>query len=367
LQKRQEKGEKGITPDDVLDMKVRAWTGTALISMLALAAFAALGDDPDDPWFDITGLGPSDPKRKNQLRETGWTESTVKIGDTRFSYQYTPFSVPFSILGSFMDYIRYERKGNSENEGALSSVAFALMQGAPAILDQTFLSSGIDLLGALSATNPDVRANKLETLFARTGTTFLVPNAAKQVKRLFDPTLYDTGKTLWGAVYRELPIPFPTMNREILNPQLNALGEEVKLGSQSITLSLLQAPFRSPDRLGRMIQFNPRADDKVWNFIGDKGLRVPTPSRQTMLQGMQMTDEQFAKYVTLRGQALRQWMAEQISSGAWESMSAGEIQTLLDAKSKTISRDVKARLATSDSQSPSGLRIPWAVRAPVAP
>jgi hypothetical protein len=260
-----------------------------------------------------------------------------------------------------MDYIRYEKKSNAENEGALSSVAFALMQGAPAILDQTFLSSGIDLLGALSASNPDVRANKLETLFARTATTFVVPNAAKQLKRLFDPTLYDTGKTLWGAVYRELPVPFPTINREILNPQLNALGEEVKLGSQSIALSVLAAPFRSPDRLGRMVQFNPRADDKVWNFVGDRGIRIPTPSRQTMLMGTQMTDDQFAKYVTLRGQQLKLWMAEQISSGAWETLSAGEIQSLVDARAKAISRDVKARLATADSQRPAGLPIRWMV------
>lgn len=340
--------KRRVTDEDIAELRLRAWTGTLVLTSVVVAAIAAYWQDPDDPPFEITGGGPSDPNKKNALRETGWSEYTVKVGKLRFSFSNTPFAVPFGIIGSAMDYYRYE-KGATE-EGVLSGAAFALLQGTPALLDQTFLSNATGFMEALGATNPDVREAKLQALFARTATGIVVPGFFKQLKRVFDDRLYQP-QGLWGSVLRELPVPSSTINGELMPVRLNALGEEVHLGNQSILFSVMGAPFNGMNRLGRYVYLNPKDDDPVWNYIGARGLSVPAPGRQVMLGGVLMSPTEFDSYSRQRGLALKNWMRGQIVTGAWDTLPVEEVNSLISRQASALGKTVRARMLAPRVQS----------------
>jgi hypothetical protein len=313
-----------------------AWGNTFFVGLGVLAALA-YGMDPDDPWIDVTSAGPKDRAMRNQLRETGYQEYTMKIGGTRWNYQMSPLAIPLALIGSYMDGIRYDQQSG---ESAAAVVGASTLRAIPAMLDQTFLTSAFDLAGVMS--NPN-ETNFIKFI-ARTGSTFVVPNMAKQLTRMVSPTLRDPES--WPQEFlQEMPAPFSFLAGR---PRLNALGEEVKLGASSIATTAPQAILSGNriGRIGRLVNFNPNPHDRVWNFLAAKKVRVPAPTRNMTLDGVPMNGREFYEYSQVRGAALRTWITHRLDAGAYEALSSEEIQADVTAMSRRLTNIVKAAMVT---------------------
>ncbi len=333
----------GATAHDLEYLQFQALAGSTIMASLMALAAASIALDDEDPYFDITGRGPVDYNLRNQLRQTGYQEYTVKIGGTRWNYQMTPLAVPLAFLGSVMDQARYN---TTEDTGRLENLTVAFLRGMPAMLDQTFMGTVSDLMDVLSSPNPETQKRKLNNIFTRVSTGFIVPNFAKQFTRFLDPTLRDADH--WYQEFlQEMPFPVPTLLGG--RPRLNALGEPIMLGASSVMLSLLELPLgRDMNRFGRLVTFERSKEDLVWGTLARAQVRIPQVTRGIMLDGVAMNDDQIYEFAQKRGGYLKSWIAQRISSGAWEGANRETMQADVRRMSRQLTNHVKAAMVTGD-------------------
>jgi hypothetical protein len=322
---------------DIEYLQAQALTGSILFAGLGMLFGMAYASDPDDPPFEITGRGPSDARLKNQLRETGYQEYTIKFGRTRYNYHMSPLAVPLSILGSWMDSVRYD---DPTGEKASIPLALATVRATRAIMEQTYMSGVSDLFSALTTPNVEVGEDKLKSMFVRTTSTIVVPNMLRQVSRLFDDRLLDAPDGIIATYMREIPLPIPS--KEV---RLNALGEDIHLGQSSMITSLVKAPTGEFGRFGRMLNFNTQPADSIWSYVARNRLLIPTVSRNTMLQGVAMDNDQLRTYARARGRILKSWISERMSSGAWAGLGREERQADLQHLSRRAGIIVRGEMA----------------------
>jgi hypothetical protein len=77
----------------------------------------------------ITGSGPSDPERREELQRSGWVPYSVKIGDTYVSFnRLDPMATILSVFGDMGDVLKYgapDEQDGIENMGWATVVALA--------------------------------------------------------------------------------------------------------------------------------------------------------------------------------------------------------------------------------------------------
>jgi hypothetical protein len=261
---------KPITdPDAMYEQYAKATAGTAA---LAVAAMVFTPDpDDDDPERALYGAGPGNGAQRKQMMEAGWRPYSIKLGNRYYSYAQTPMALPFAVLGNYFDALRYRKL---DEQDALNRAAYALSVSGKVITEQSFLSGVADLFTSMGRTSPKTSGETMIGGLARTGSSVVVPNALRQVDRLFDPTLYDT-PTVQAALINQVPFV-----RSINRPALNALGEPVTSG--------VFARFTSGE-----------IADPVWQMVARKGAWVSAPD-----QG-ELTDTQYYNMMKLRGERLR--------------------------------------------------------------
>lgn len=304
------------------DIAIRATMGMALI--FALMAKLADEDDEDDPDFTIYADGPRDLNEKRQMMERGWKPYTIKVGDTYYSYLYTPVGMAFSIVGRLMDDYR---EGKTEKPSVynvnMASAATAMLR---LVTEQSFLAGASDIMSAVDSPDP---VGKLSKFFARASTTFFVPNVAKQLDRWVDPTVQEAN-TFWEAFLREIPYARSTQ----LKPMLNVFGDEVKR---------TQGPLSFPGS-ERFLTVEP-GNDPVFNFLGEKRIIVPGYSKTSQLHGVKMTQEQFYEYVQAAGPRVKKAInAELMRLQKMDRETAQErVQTIATDVKKSVRRELERK------------------------
>jgi len=269
----------------------KALAGTALMIGFASKAF----DDDDD--FDVTGSGPKDRKKYYDLLSTGWRPYSIKIGDTYVSYKFTPLNIGLGSIGTYRDRVRYE----DSEEGALPLIFSVIFNSASNVMDQSFLSSGADLMEALG--KGESAAKSLAKSIVRPAKSFIIPNMYTQIERIADSTVYES-KSLVSWLMAQTPV---AVHRNILNPVLNLFGEPVKRVTN---------PFLSIEATDNP-EFKWLVDNKYW---------ITTPSSNQWFIGRDddndlgttaMDDEQLYEWVKTHGPKvksyIRSWMDEELS------------------------------------------------------
>jgi hypothetical protein len=114
--------------------------GAFLLAVGALQALAAnMGDDEDEPWFNITGFAPgADPEAKERLKATGqWNEGQIRIGGRPvLNFSQMPELVPLlTIAGNVSDYLRFDsalfrRKAEDGESGTQAMTAGGITAAA---------------------------------------------------------------------------------------------------------------------------------------------------------------------------------------------------------------------------------------------
>lgn len=254
----------------------RATVGTVATFMLGSLAAGGL----------ISGTGPSDAKKRSQLMASGWRPNSIKIGDTWVPYSNLgPLGIPMAVVSNYFDAVRY---GDVKEDDAMSRLSVAVLGSAKTITDMSFLSGVSDLMEAVN----DPKGYGSTYIKNYTSNLVPVPAAYIQIRKYFDPTVYDT-PTIKSAIMADLGITGG------LKPRLNVFGQEVK----SDYVSKLQ-PI-------------PETKDETIKFLAENQLWISVPSKSTQIkvngEKRPMTSDEYYLYVKYSGQNIKTKLDQSLS------------------------------------------------------
>jgi hypothetical protein len=288
---------------------IKATMGTAL--MIGAYMLAKAYEDDEDPFFEISSGGPSDPTKKSQLYAQGWKPYSLKIGGTRISYQYTPMGLALGFIGNWLEAEKYKEL---DQKDLFTKSVFALQSSGKGVMDMSFLAGLSGLMSSLSSTNdPEKEANKFLSSVSRTATSF-IPNALKQMDKVFhDNTIYET-KTLKASILADIPFVKSYVG---LKPKLNALGQDI-------------------ERQGNRF-YTDVTDDVVWKFLADKEIFIGGISAERkMPNGEVITTEELYEVVKISGLKSHEKIKEMIPEFKKKGLTNEEIKEKID---KIIDKD----------------------------
>lgn len=296
-------GSEPPTGDGYRAQLVKATLGTTAMTALALL-------DANNT-IQVTAKGPDDPNDVKQLQNTGWKPYSVKIGDTYYSYQYTPFNFGFAMVGHYRDAVRYNKLGEKD---AGTRLAYGMLKSGSTIFDMSFLSGVSDFMSAVQGDSASTKG--IGRLFSRTATSIAIPNLVKQIDKLFDPTIYQAD-TITQSLIRETPIA----RGAALKPMLNILGEPIKPSSN------------------RFFTFDTK--DPVWQMIVDKQAWIPVPSKMTKIRNRPITTDEYYRLIGESGPMIRNYLQDNL--GRLREMSGDDAQKAIKKEADRIRDRVKSR------------------------
>jgi hypothetical protein len=206
------------TREQIADLHAKAILGSLMLTATFLEALRYIDDD--DPLFDITGDGPPSASVKQTMKAAGWKPNAIKLGGRYYSFLPTPMALPLAVVGNILDAVRY-RKFTDQN--LWNRVAYTAAMVGKSYMQQSFLDSIAQLLNIVERPNPKSTGQAVAEWGARSASSFVVPNALREVDRAFDPQVYDE-HSIRGAVLAQIPFA-----RRELRPAINGLGEPVNL------------------------------------------------------------------------------------------------------------------------------------------
>lgn len=302
-------GGKGFASDAPVDEAFRTQLVKATLGTTAMAAVGVLDSSGA---IEITAKGPSDSDERNQLKNAGWKAYSVKVGDTWYSYQYTPLNLAFAVVGHYRDALRYNKLGEKDVQTRL---AYAMLKSGGSVFEMSFLSGVSDFIETIQGARASTKS--AGQIFSRTATSVVIPNLVKQLDRLFDPTVYDAG-SVQEALVRETPVA-----RGTLRPMLNVLGERIKYDNN------------------RFFAFEKQ--DPVWRFIVDKQAWIPVPSKTSKIGNRPITPEEYYELIEKSGPKIRASLEQDLDT--LKVLPAEKAQEVVTDRAISIRKSVKAGLS----------------------
>lgn len=272
----------------------------------------------------ITGRGPEDPRERAVLRETGWQEYSVKIGDEYISYQrFEPFGILLGLTADFVnaanmvaDNKLIERTLNQEKEDEELTddinkmSAYLLASFADNITNKTYLRGLSDLIKAID--DPERYGGRYITNFLSSP----IPNVVGYVRRYDDPVVRDV-RGLQDALMNKIP----GMSKS-LPPRRNVFGDPI-----------IYTPGAAPESLGKIGEvFSPArkseiTNDLVFNEFQRVGYAPSMPQRS--IKGVPLTSEQYEYMLSLQQvYRTKEQIEDEIKSPLWNTYTDFEKQEI---------------------------------------
>lgn len=323
---------KPLTPEQRRVVAIKAAVG---ISFAAIIQYMVSSGS-----IDVSGEGPEDEKKKAQLREQGWQPYSIKIGDTWYSYFYTPLILTLGWMGNLNDAAKY---GGEDEETLLRRASIASLKFGGMIADMTWINSAATFLGALTEPRISEQQRRVESALSGMARGF-VPFAQNitQLTQAYNSTFQIPAKQVnssWEAFYQDIPIA-----RNSLNDKINALGEPV---------------IKDID-----IMWSKEKGDPIWSFLTNKKGWVASLNKKTVLvfdqklkQDRPLTDNEFYEFSKLRGGIIKKNIQELMENGyvvkregrdvnvAAEDLTSSELNDILSKRIEPFAtREAKKKL-----------------------
>jgi hypothetical protein len=312
----------------------------------------------------ITGGGPADYKKKQELEQTGWRAHSLKVGNVYVPLdRLDPIGFPFNLAG---DFIEKWQRGQHDDETAVQVASVMALAFFHNIADRSFLKGFSDMFDALA----DKDGADLSRFSANAVGSLLVPNIVRQVgTNNVDPYLREA-KGFIENIMRRVPglsddlavkrMPWGekmTLNpafiaREKPDPVMREYARLLEMGDRSL-----------PDPLPRM---KPRMGDKsldlareilpdgqnAYDAWGDLVMQPApdAPPLKDVLKRLMDSDDYKTKLIdgpgNLNGTKLKAWrtIIGRYRAAAWRQMLTKYPQLLdqMYAKKKDMALRVQA-------------------------
>ena len=216
----------------------------------------------------ITGRGPSDPRERSVMLETGWQPYSIKVGDKYYSYnRFEPVGILFGVTADMADIGKYisEQRELSEEEtleyGRLGSMIAASF--SENITNKSFLTGLSDTIEMIN--DPDRYAERTVRRFFSS----FVPTALYYERKSDDPIIRDVQSTADAFANRlpEIFSEFGFKTSKDLPARRNVFGE---IKTYKETLGGRYSP----------INISAIKNDVAFNEFVKLGYIPPLPKRQ---------------------------------------------------------------------------------------
>jgi len=247
---------------------------------------------------ELSGGGTDDKKKKQQMREQGWEEYSIKVGDKWISYKYTPLVFMLGYLGNMNDAEKY---GDDDEKTMMKKLQMATLKMGNQVVDMTWINSAGTILGALADGTPSEQSRKVNDAVAGMARGFIpysqaVTQSTQLAEQIFNMPAKQVNNS-WQSLIQDIPIA-----RNSLNDKINALGEPITKDIDVLVSSGNPSP--------------------VWKFLDEKQGWVATLSKNSQFvfdqkTGMDrpLTSDEFYELSKLRGSKIKEDIEKMMKQG----------------------------------------------------
>jgi hypothetical protein len=252
----------------------------------------------------ITGSGPTDPRERAALLQSGWQPNSIRIGNKWVSYsRFDPVSTLIGVAADFAEAGKWAT--NKEADEVALNLGLSIAKN---ITNKTWLSGLSDAFDVLS--DPE-RYGK--SYVQKLAGSMAVPALFSQTAQALDPNLRNA-RTIMDAIKARVPVlsqsvPVrrnvwgdPVSNGDAIGPDILSAFYATSISSDPLNqeIARLRAPLTLPQRA-----------------VTIGGQRVPLDANQ------------YDELVQLSGKPAHQYLSEQMKTSDWKTMSDEERRQLV--------------------------------------
>ena len=316
------------------------------IAIKGMIGFAALvvpfviqaltgGDDEDQekrPYIQFYADGPKDPRQRKIWQQRGGQKYSVRVGDTYYSYLYTPLVIPLAMSAMLQEEVKtMQKKGEKVQAEDMGKLAASVLTapfsvGFVAVLNQSFLTGLADLLEFKESQDPVQKGTQFAGgIISR----MAVPGIFRDINKL-----YTEDKAIGGDYLSNFLKEMPG-SVNFLNKDVGYFGDDAKFPS-----AVQESGFgrRLASVVGRIV--STEQPDPAWEIMYRNNLTPPAwDSSLSWDNGKKMTKEQELQFVREAGPMMRERIVD--ISDELDEMPLDEAQDLLRTEVSIIRREVK--------------------------
>jgi hypothetical protein len=298
----------GIAKGDT-DALARGLVGSSIAASLAALALSG----------SLTGGGPTDFRREETKRATGWQPYSLKVGDKYYSYRrFEPVGLA---AGMIADTVHGMQHGDSEVVSQ-SKADTAIKHIARNLDDLPFMGTLANLLQAVH----DPVGGRAQSFVNREAGS-LVPAGVANVAETIDPTVRRPQSALQAIESR---IPGLT----------SAAPAIIDITGKNVQRPLNNLGGANP------FPFTTAKHDLVADELSRLGISTPQPPTQLKWKGKptQLTDQERQQFAEAEGQELYKRVSKLVQSGAWQRRSDDQKRKALVELHRIIDESRPGRL-----------------------
>lgn len=268
----------------------RAAAGTAAMAIIYMMVMSAVKDRKEgkEPWFEVHGPGPSDPKARKQFRDSGAKAFSMRIGKVVVSYTDWPgLNLALGAFGTLYDQMVYSDVEMEPSEWVMQTIrAVALTT-----LNRSALGGASALFEVLSTSvSDDVAESRLKQLASSYATGFTRPSFVRWAETIATGQRQET-RTDAGWLLSMAPVVSVFRGR----PALNILGEPIETSKWDATAGRVVTMQETHPVL------TPLTNANLW-INPPESYKIFDPSKPAMVRDI--TQAEFYDYSKAYGEAL---------------------------------------------------------------
>jgi hypothetical protein len=276
----------------------KATAGTLALGTLAMMLAQALKDreEKKEPFFEVHGPGPKDPKLRAQWASSGHKPFTVRIGSLELRYTDWPgINIPLGMLGTVYDNLTHTNKEADWVDQLFIGVASVL----GTTLDRNMLGGATALFDLMSKNTYDgAKEAALGKLVSSYTGGFLKPSFVRYLETVATGG-YQDARSMRGWFLSQIPVVGALAN----NPAINVLGEPIKVSAWDATAGRLVSlsdthPILSPLTTADLVIPKPEA------------YAIYDPSKPTMVRPMSAQEEY--EYAAAYGKIMKERLTPEL-------------------------------------------------------
>ena len=285
-------------------LQTKAAAGTIALATFAMMLASAFKDrrEKKEPFFELHGPGPKDPKMRAQWVGAGHKPFSMRIGEVELRFTDWPgINIPLGMLGTIYDNAVY---GDREAD-LLDQLFTGLAAVMGTTLDRNMLGGASAVFDILSKNTYDGAKQAALGKFASSYVGgFLKPSDIRYFETIATGGYQDT-RGLSGWFKSQIPFVGATNG----NPALNVLGESIEVSAWDATAGRLVSlsnthPILSPLTTAELLIPEPKA------------YKISDPSSPTRVRPMEA--QELYDFTKIYGEAMRNRLTPEMVGGLVE-------------------------------------------------
>jgi len=317
------------------EIAIKGMIGFAALVVPFIIQALTSGDEEDQekrPYIQFYADGPKDPRQRKIWQQRGGQKYSVRVGDTYYSYLYTPLVIPLAMSAMLQEEVKtMQKKGEKVQAEDMGKLAASVLTapfsvGFVAVLNQSFLTGLADLLEFKESQDPVQKGTQFAGgIISR----MAVPGIFRDINKL-----YTEDKAIGGDYLSNFLKEMPG-SVNFLNKDVGYFGDDAKFPS-----AVQESGFgrRLASVVGRIV--STEQPDPAWEIMYRNNLTPPAwDSSLSWDNGKKMTKEQELQFVREAGPMMRERIVD--ISDELDELPLDEAQDLLRTEVSIIRREVK--------------------------